>query len=787
MKKTFELDFRGKKLIVEHGELAKQAHGAVLVRYGDTVILSTAVVSKSANILSDFFPLMVLYQEKLYSVGKIPGGFIKREGRPTDAATLAARMIDRPMRPMFPEDFRNEVQVVNTVLSVDTDNSPELAAMFGSSLCTSISQIPFDGPIAGVKVGRVDGEFVINPTPAQLEVSDIDLTVAGTKVAINMVEAGAKEVSEKDMLEALMFGHEAVKELCEFQEKIIAEIGVEKMEYERLEISDELKAEIKDLAADKLDKAMRIKDKLKKYAAIDEVKETVVNKYIEDNAELDKEELTILITKVKLVLEEIEYDIFRAITVNEKTRSDGRAMTEIRKLSTDLDLLPRTHGSALFTRGETQALAVTTLGALNEYQALDGISLEAEKHFMLHYNFPQFSVGETGRYGSPGRREIGHGALGERCLKQVMPSEEEFPYTVRVVSEILESNGSSSQATICAGCMSLMAAGVPIKAPVAGIAMGLITSKDEKDYTILTDIQGMEDHLGDMDFKVGGTRKGICSLQMDIKIKGITKKILKEALDQAKDARMEILDVMEKQISKPREDVSEYAPKVEKFKINPDKIKEVIGKGGETITKIICEASNVDVVQDINAVKVDLEDDGTVIIYHTNRDVINKTRDMIEYIAKEVVPGEIYTGKVVKVEDFGVFVQLWPGCEGLCHVSQLAWERVEKASDLFKVGDEIIVKAEGYDNRNRLNLSRKAALPKPERKEDSNKESKKEDNKEVKTTKKEVKKDTKKNVKEAKTTKKDDQKPSKETKKVETKKEEKPKRSLLDKLTGKNK
>ena len=787
MKKTFELDFRGKKLIVEHGELAKQAHGAVLVRYGDTVILSTAVVSKSANILSDFFPLMVLYQEKLYSVGKIPGGFIKREGRPTDAATLAARMIDRPMRPMFPEDFRNEVQVVNTVLSVDTDNSPELAAMFGSSLCTSISQIPFDGPIAGVKVGRVDGEFVINPTPAQLEVSDIDLTVAGTKVAINMVEAGAKEVSEKDMLEALMFGHEAVKELCEFQEKIIAEIGVEKMEYERLEISDELKAEIKDLAADKLDKAMRIKDKLKKYAAIDEVKETVVNKYIEDNAELDKEELTILITKVKLVLEEIEYDIFRAITVNEKTRSDGRAMTEIRKLSTDLDLLPRTHGSALFTRGETQALAVTTLGALNEYQALDGISLEAEKHFMLHYNFPQFSVGETGRYGSPGRREIGHGALGERCLKQVMPSEEEFPYTVRVVSEILESNGSSSQATICAGCMSLMAAGVPIKAPVAGIAMGLITSKDEKDYTILTDIQGMEDHLGDMDFKVGGTRKGICSLQMDIKIKGITKKILKEALDQAKDARMEILDVMEKQISKPREDVSEYAPKVEKFKINPDKIKEVIGKGGETITKIICEASNVDVVQDINAVKVDLEDDGTVIIYHTNRDVINRTRDMIEYIAKEVVPGEIYTGKVVKVEDFGVFVQLWPGCEGLCHVSQLAWERVEKASDLFKVGDEIIVKAEGYDNRNRLNLSRKAALPKTERKEDSNNESKKEDNKEDKTTKKEVKKDTKKTVKEAKTTKKDDQKPSKETKKVETKKEEKPKRSLLDKLTGKNK
>ena len=579
-KRVFEFDFRGRKIVVEHGELAKQAHGSVLVRYGDTVILSTTVVSKTANILSDFFPLMVLYQEKLYSVGKIPGGFIKREGRPTEAATLAARMIDRPMRPMFPEDFRNEVQVVNTVLSVDNDNSPELTAMFGSSLATCISKVPFDGPIAGVKVGRVNGEFIINPTPDELEVSDIDLTVAGTKYAINMVEAGAREVSEEDMLEALMFGHEAVKELCAFQEEIIKEVGVEKMEYEHLEISDELRNEIRTLASDKLDAALRIKGKLEKYAAIDAVKEEVVNKYEEENSSLDKDELNELLTKVKLVLESIEYDIFRSITVNEKTRADGRSMTEIRPLSTDIDMLPRTHGSALFTRGETQALAVTTLGALNEYQALDGISLEAEKHFMLHYNFPQFSVGETGRYGSPGRREIGHGALGERCLKQVMPSEEEFPYTVRVVSEILESNGSSSQATICAGCMSLMAAGVPIKAPVAGIAMGLITSKDGSDYTILTDIQGMEDHLGDMDFKVGGTRSGICSLQMDIKIKGITKEILKEALAQAKDARMEILDVMEKQISKPREEVSKYAPKTMIFYIKPEKIKDVIGRGG---------------------------------------------------------------------------------------------------------------------------------------------------------------------------------------------------------------
>ena len=522
-KKVFELNFYGRKLIVEHGEIAKQAHGAVLVRYGDTVVLSTVVVGNNANILSDFFPLMVLYQEKLYSVGKIPGGFIKREGRPTDAATLAARMIDRPMRPMFPEDFRNEVQIVNTVLSVDNDNSPELAAMFGSSLCTCISKIPFDGPIAGVKVGRVDGHFVINPTPAELEISDIDLTVAGTKKAINMVEAGSKEVSENDMLDALMFGHEAVKELCEFQERIAADIGVEKMTYEKLEIEDSLRDEVASLATKDLDAALRIKEKLEKYAAIDKVKENIINKYTEENSNLDKDELEILITKIKLILESIEYDIFRSITVDEKKRSDGRRMDEIRPLSTAIDLLPRTHGSALFTRGETQALAITTLGALNEYQVLDGISLEAEKHFMLHYNFPAFSVGETGRYGSPGRREIGHGALGERCLKQVMPSEEEFPYTVRVVSEILESNGSSSQATICAGCMALMAAGVPIKAPVAGIAMGLITSKDESSYTILTDIQGMEDHLGDMDFKVGGTKKGICSLQMDIKIKGITK------------------------------------------------------------------------------------------------------------------------------------------------------------------------------------------------------------------------------------------------------------------------
>ena len=708
MKQVFELDFRGRKLVVEIGELAKQANGAALIRYGDTVVLSTAVVSKTANILSDFFPLMVLYQEKLYSVGKIPGGFIKREGRPTDNATLAARMIDRPMRPMFPSDFKNEVQIVNTILSVDQDNSPEMTAMFGSSLATCISEIPFDGPIAGVKVGRVNGEFVINPTKEQVEISDIDLTVAGTKEAINMVEAGAKEVSEEDMLDALMFGHEAIKELIAFEEQIIEKVGKQKMEYETLEITDELRQEIRSLATDKLNTAMRIKDKLEKYEAIDKVKEDVVSKYEMESEELKDKEKNELLTKVKLVLEELEYEIFRKIVVVEKTRADGRSMTEIRPLSTDIDILPRTHGSALFTRGQTQSLSVVTLGALGEHQILDGLSLEDEKRFMLHYNFPQFSVGETGRYGAPGRREIGHGALGERALAQVIPNEEEFPYTIRVVSEILESNGSSSQASICAGCMALMAAGVPIKAPVAGIAMGLITNEDE--YTILTDIQGMEDHLGDMDFKVAGTKDGICALQMDIKIKGITKQILKEALAQAKKARLEILEVIKAQISEPRKEVSKYAPKTMTFMINPDKIKDVIGKGGDMITKIILEASNVKAVTDINAVKVDLEDDGRVIIYHSNQDIIDKTAQMIKDVVKEVEKDVIYNGKVVKVEDFGCFVELWPGCEGLVHVSQLALEHIDKPSDIVKVGDEILVKSQGYDKKGRLNLSRKDVL-----------------------------------------------------------------------------
>ena len=592
-KRKFELDFYGRKIIVEHGELAKQADGAVLVRYNDTVILTATVVSKNVNLLSDFFPLTVNYQEKLYSVGKIPGGFIKREGRPSDAATLAARMIDRPMRPLFPEEFKNEVQIISTVLSVDQDCSPELTAMLGSSLAVSISKIPFNGPIAGVKVGCVDGEFIINPTPEQLEKSVLDLTVAGTKEAINMVESSAKEVDEATMLKALMFGHEAIKKLVAFQEEIISEIGEEKMEYETLEITNELKEEVRNLVEEKIDKALRIKDKLKKYQAIDDAKEELINKYMLENQDSMKDdELKELEVKLCNIFSDIEYQLFRNIVVKEHIRADGRKMDEIRPLSTDIDLLPRTHGSALFTRGETQSLSVTTLGALGEHQILDGLGLEDQKRFMLHYNFPQFSVGETGRYGAPGRREIGHGALGEKALLQVIPSEEEFPYTIRVVSEILESNGSSSQASICAGCMSLMAAGVPIKAPVAGIAMGLITSGD--DYTILTDIQGMEDHLGDMDFKVAGTSKGICALQMDIKISGITEEILGKALKQAKKARLEILDVIAKQIKEPRKEVSKYAPKTEIFTINPSKIKEVIGRGGEMITKIICEASNVE-------------------------------------------------------------------------------------------------------------------------------------------------------------------------------------------------
>ena len=712
--RKFEFNFRGRKIIVEVGELAKQANAACLVRYEETAILSACVMSNNAS-SADFFPLTINYQEKLYSVGKIPGGFIKREGRPTDQAILAARLIDRPIRPLFAEGFRNEVQVINTVMSVDQDCTPEMTALFGSSLSLMISDIPFDGPVAGVVVGRINGEFKINPTASELENCDIILSVAGTKDAINMVESGSKEVSEEDMVDALMYGHEAIKELVAFQEEITKEIGKEKIEVELKVLDEELVKEVKEFAENKMLEAIQIKDKLEKYAAIDKVKEDTIEYFTEKYK--DSEEIEIIINDVKKIADNIEGEQVRGLIIDKHIRPDGREMDEIRPLKAKVDLLARTHGSALFTRGQTQVLSTTTLGALGEHQILDGLGIEDAKRFMHHYNFPAFCVGETGRYGAPGRREIGHGALGERALSQVIPSEEEFPYTIRVVSEVLESNGSSSQASICAGYLSLMAAGVPIKAPVAGIAMGLIT-KDDK-YTILTDIQGLEDHMGDMDFKVAGTRKGICALQMDIKIKGVSREILSEALAQAKKARMQILDVMEECIPEPRKELSKYAPKIETFTIDPEKIKDVIGRGGEMITKIILEASNVKTVQDKDAVKVDLEDDGRVIIYHTDPEIIKKTADMIKNIVREPEIGKVYNVKVTSVQEFGAFVELWPGCEGLIHISQLDNKRVNKTSDVVSVGDELIAKATGYDKKGKLNLSRKEVLPKKEIKEET--------------------------------------------------------------------
>ena len=708
MKRTFEKEFYGKKIVVEIGELAKQANSACLVKYGDTVVL-TAVVNGKEPTTGDFFPLMVLYQERLYSVGKIPGGFIKREGRPTEAATLAARLIDRPIRPLFKEGFKNEVQIINTVLSVDTAYSPELTALFGSSLALTISDLPFEGPVAGVVVGRINGKFVINPTPEEQEQSDIYLTVAGTKDAINMVESSAKQVSEEDMLEALMFGHEAVKELIEFEEEIEKEVGKEKKDYPLIKIDPEINSRVRDIITVRMISAIKIEEKLARQEKIDELKEETRNTFKDLYSNLSEKELDEVIKQVNEVLEHIEYEEIRRLITDDKIRPDGRKTTEIRPLNSQVDILPRTHGSALFTRGQTQVLSVTTLGSINEYQILDGLSDEEGKRFMHHYNFPQFAVGETGRYGTPGRREIGHGALGEKALAQVIPSEEEFPYTIRVVSEVLESNGSSSQASICAGCMSLMAAGVPIKDMVAGIAMGLITNENGN-YTILTDIQGAEDHYGDMDFKVAGTKNGICALQMDIKIKGITKEILKEALEQAKVARLEVLENMQTAITEPRKELSKYAPKIKQMKIREDQIKAVIGRGGEVITKIIQDASNVTSVNDKNAVKIDIDDEGRILLYHQDIEVLNKAMKMIEDITREVEEGKIYTAKVVKVIEAGCFVEVWSGCEGFVHISKLAKDRVDKVEDVVKEGDEIVVKYIGTDSKGRLNFSRKDAM-----------------------------------------------------------------------------
>ena len=702
MKEVFEKDFYGRKLSVETGEIAKQAGGSVIVRYGDTVTISTACASSVAKD-TDFFPLTVSFEEKLYSVGKIPGGFLRREGRPSEHATLTARLIDRPIRPLFAEGFRNEVQVVNTVLSVDTDCSPEMSAMFGASLALCISNIPFDGPIAGVKVGYIDGEFIVNPSVEQAKKSLIDLTVAGTKDALNMVEAGAHEVSEDLMLDALMFGHEKVKELCAFQEEIIAKVGKEKMEVVLYEIDSRIKEYVNENGKKRLEEAVSIHDKLESYAA----QENITNEMKEHFANLEgitEKEADKLVKQTNEYCTEIIANEVRRLISDEKIRPDGRALDEIRPLNSQVDLLPRVHGSALFTRGQTQVMSITTLGPLGDNQIIDDLTEVEEKRFMHHYNFPPYCVGEVGRMGTPGRREIGHGALGERALLQVMPSEEEFPYAIRTVAEVMESNGSSSQASICAGTMSLMAAGVPIKAPVAGVAMGLITTGNN--YSILTDIQGMEDHYGDMDFKVAGTKDGITALQMDIKCKGITREIFKEALAQAHKGRLEILANMATAIAEPRKEVSEYAPKMVTFNIATDKIRDVIGKGGEMINKIIEECDQV---------KIDIDDDGKVVIYHTSKEAIEKAKAMIDDITRVAEVGQIYDATVVRLEKFGAFVELFKGTDALLHVSKIKHERVEKVEDVLKIGDKIKVKVTEIDEKGRVNCSAKDLLPKPEK------------------------------------------------------------------------
>lgn len=703
-KHVFEYSHRDRKIVVEIGELAKQANGACLVRYNDTAVLSAAVGSNQA-MASDFFPLTVLYQEKLYAAGKIPGGFLKREGRATEHETLVSRLIDRPIRPLFAEGYRNEVQVINMVMCANPDYSSAMAAMLGSSIALTISDIPFQGPIAGVVVGRVNGKLVLNPTVEELENSDINLTVAGTKKAINMVEAGAKQVSEDDMLEALLFAHEEIKRLCEFQEEIQKAIGKEKMVPDLFKIPEELEKSIREFAEPELIPAISTHEKLAREAAIEAVNEKTrehFNEIFENDEKLSLQEIEENKKYVDMVLEHILAEEVRRLITNDKIRPDGRAVNEIRPLSSRVDIFERTHGSALFTRGQTQSLSTVTLGSLTEFQIIEGLGVEEGKRFMLHYNFPQFAVGSTGRYGAPGRREIGHGALGERALLQVIPSEDEFPYTIRVVSEILESNGSSSQASICAGTMALMAAGVPIKAPVAGIAMGLISQDDEcSKYTILTDIQGLEDHYGDMDFKVAGTRNGITALQMDIKIKGITPEILKEALAQAKLGRMQILDHMMTTISEVRPELSKYAPKVKMIRINPDKIRDVIGSGGKVIQEII---------EKCNDVKIDIEQDGRVFVMHSEMKWINKAIEIIENLTREPVVGQIYPVKVVKIVDFGAFVELWPGCEGLVHISELDLKRVAKVEDVVHVGDEIVIKLLKIDDKGKLVLSRKAVL-----------------------------------------------------------------------------
>ncbi|KAF1677502.1 polyribonucleotide nucleotidyltransferase [Staphylococcus hominis] len=690
-KKVFKTEWAGRSLTIETGQLAKQANGAVLVRYGDTVVLSTAVASKEPRD-GDFFPLTVNYEEKMYAAGKIPGGFKKREGRPGDEATLTARLIDRPIRPLFPKGYRHDVQIMNTVLSADPDCSPEMAAMIGSSMALSVSDIPFQGPIAGVNVGYIDGKYVINPTLEQKEVSRLDLEVAGHEDAVNMVEAGASEITEQEMLEAIFFGHEEIKRLVAFQEEVVEHIQPVKKEFIPVERDEELVQRVKSLTEEKgLKETVLTFDKQQRDENLDALKAEIATEFV-DEADPENE---LLIDEVYAILNDLVKEEVRRLIADEKIRPDGRKPDEIRPLESEVGLLPRAHGSGLFTRGQTQALSVLTLGALGDYQLIDGLGPEIEKRFMHHYNFPNFSVGETGPVRAPGRREIGHGALGERALRYIIPDTTEFPYTIRIVSEVLESNGSSSQASICGSTLALMDAGVPIKAPVAGIAMGLVTREDS--YTILTDIQGMEDALGDMDFKVAGTKEGITAIQMDIKIDGLTREVIEEALEQARQGRLAIMDHMLQTIDQPRSELSAYAPKVEIMHIKPEKIRDVIGPGGKKINEIIDETG----------VKLDIEQDGTIFIGAVDQEMINRAREIINEITREAEVGQVYHAKVKRIEKYGAFVELFPGKDALLHISQISKDRINKVEDVLKIGDTIEVKITEIDKQGRVNASHK--------------------------------------------------------------------------------
>ncbi|MBO8126394.1 MAG: polyribonucleotide nucleotidyltransferase [Firmicutes bacterium] len=688
----YEMDFGGRKLTIETGELAGQANGAVMVRYGDTAVLVTATASKEPREGIDFFPLLVDYEERLYAVGKIPGGFIKREGRPSEQAILSARMIDRPLRPLFPKGFRNDVQVVAQVMSVDQDNVPDIPAMIGASAALSISDIPFDGPIAGVRVGRVNGQLLINPSAEDREKSDFDLVVAGTKDAIMMVEAGAKEVPEEEILDAILFGHEEIKKVVEFQERIVAEVGKEKKEFTLYTVKEDVDAAIRELGTPLLREAIQNADKLARQEAIEQAREEIIQKYQE---QVGEEEYALSAKMVEDVLDVLTKELVRSMIINENLRPDGRRPDEIRPVSCKVGLLPRAHGSGLFNRGQTQVITVATLGIQSDVQILDGLGIEEFKRYMHHYNFPAYSVGEVRPMRGPGRREIGHGALAERALLPVLPSHEEFPYTIRLVSEVLSSNGSTSQASVCGSTLALMDAGVPIKKPVAGIAMGLVKEGDK--FVVLSDIQGIEDHLGDMDFKVAGTRTGVTAIQMDIKIAGIGREILSAALKQAREGRMFILDKMMEVISEPRPEISPYAPRIITLTIDPEKIRDVIGPGGKTIRKIIAETG----------ADIDIDDDGTVYIASVDQEAGQTAKSIIESLTKGVEVGEVYEGVVKRITNFGAFVEIGPNKEGLVHISQLARRRVNKVEDVVHVGDIIRVKVVEIDSLGRINLSHK--------------------------------------------------------------------------------